>query len=101
MRIIKVNNPFQGDTTPNKQSIDGEYPNWMVKTESGKVNESFNEWWTRKIEYMNNRPTYKDVSGIYLYDVQPVTEIIGEGSKVDPKLWALHIRYDYIKPKQR
>ena len=96
MRIIKVDKPFQGDTTLDKQCINGEYPNWVVKTESAKIHESFNEWWTRKIDYMENNPAYKDVSGIYLYDVQPVTEILGPDRVVDPKLWALHIRYDYI-----
>ena len=100
MRIIKVDAPIQNDTTLNKQCIDGKYPNWVVMTEGGKLNEGFNEWWSRKKEYMNSNPSYEHVDGIYLYDVQPVTKIIGEGGEIDPKLWALHIRYDYIKNKE-
>jgi hypothetical protein len=45
---------------------------------------------------MKSNPTYKDVEGIYLYDIQSIGDIVG-----DPKASALHIRYDYIKPKRR
>ena len=96
MRIVKVDKPLQCDTTPNKQYIDGDYPNWVVNTEGTKIHEGFNEWWLRKQEHILNNPIYKNVIGIYLYDIRPVTEIIGTDGVVDPKLWALHIRYDYI-----
>ena len=45
---------------------------------------------------MKSNPAYKGVSGIYLYDIQSIGDIVG-----DPKASALHIRYDYIKSKDR
>jgi len=96
MKVIKVDNPLQHDTTLNKQCINGEYPNWCVRAEGTKLNETFNEWWNRKKDYMKSNPVYKDIEGIYLYDIQPIGDIVG-----DSKACALHIRYDYIKPKQR
>ena len=88
MKIIKVNSPAQTNETINKQLIDDQYPTWIVKSENTKQNESFNQWWERKKEYISNRPRYNNVKGIYLYDVQPIIN--------DMKEWCLMIRYDYI-----
>lgn len=96
MKLIKVNTPLQHDTTLDKQCINGEYPNWCVMTERAKLNETFDEWWNRKKDYMKSNPKYKDVEGIYLYDIQPIGDIVG-----NPKAAGLFIRYDYIKTKQR
>ncbi len=94
MIIIKVDKPLQSNITLDKQCINSGYPNWCVMTESTKLNETFNEWWNRKKDYMKSNPTYKDVEGIYLYDIQSICVIVG-----DPNASALHIRYDYIKSK--
>jgi hypothetical protein len=79
MKIIYVNTPMQGEQTINPQVIDGKIPHWVVQTE-------------RKWERIINVHGEGIIEGFYLYEVQPVGEIVG-----NPKEGAMMVRYDYIK----
>ena len=89
MKIIIVNKPFQDEHTKDKQEVNGEFPNWCVRTDASWVNESLKDWINRKAIQLKK----DNIEGIYLYDVESLV--------LDLKSSALHIRYDYIKPNKQ
>ena len=97
MKVIFVNRPLQGDKTDveNIQLIDGEIKHWCVVSEMLKVEETFQQWWERKQEWINNHSQGKDlVEGIYFYDIQSVGPMIMANQKQST---SMIIRYDWIK----
>ena len=92
MKIIYVNTPMQGEQTIDPQVIDGKIPHWVVQTEALKLGETLREFLQRKWDGIHSRGKGDNLEGFYLYDVQPVGEIMG-----NPKEGAMMVRYDYIK----
>ena len=92
MKIIYVNTPMQGEQTINPQVIDGKIPHWVVRTEALKLGETLRQFLQRKWERIINVHGEGIIEGFYLYEVQPVGEIVG-----NPKEGAMMVRYDYIK----
>jgi hypothetical protein len=90
--IYKVNTPMQGEQTINPQVIDGKIPHWVVQTEALKLGETLRQFLQRKWERIINVHGEGIIEGFYLYEVQPVGEIVG-----NPKEGAMMVRYDYIK----
>lgn len=95
MKIIFVNKPSQTAETLDPQIIDGKIYHWCVNDEMAKTNESFQEWWVRKQEWMVSHSKGKElVNGIFLYNITPLSGVIGVESKV---VAGLIIRYQWIK----
>ena len=77
MKIIVVDKPAQDSTTENPQIIDGKIYKWYVKSEKITAPETFQEWWRKKQEYIKMNPKYKNVTGIFLYDIIHLHSIEG------------------------
>lgn len=80
-------------------------PEWMVRSEMLKHNETFNQWVERKeeqiVKYRNHkddrtREKYGSIDGIYFYDIQALTAYCN-----DEVLSGMIIRYDYIMKKRK
>ena len=96
-KVILVDRPMQSDRTPieHVQYIDGEVKEWVVRSEMMIVDETFQQWWTRRKEHMLNDPVFDNVLGIYLYDLQSLSGIVSPDS-FDIKT-SMIVRYDYIR----
>jgi hypothetical protein len=73
---------------------------YITRTESCKLNETFQEWWIRKQNFINDRrtsPAYENIKGILLYDVMPVGGILNSDGEILKKESALFVRYAYFK----
>jgi hypothetical protein len=81
MQVIFVEKPYQ--------KADGDQLGWTVQDEMLKVNESFQEWLTRKKERIAVHDAYKDVKGLYIYDMSP---LVGMNCET-----GMSIRFAYIR----
>lgn len=68
MTIIHVDRPSQNEFTENPQLIDGEVKYWEVKGIKIKTRK-LSEWIKEQEIKVASDPKYKDVIGLYLYDV--------------------------------
>lgn len=84
MKIIFVNTPHQDEHTQNPQLIDGEVKHWTVREELLRIGETFQQFLQRKKEKWEKY----NVTAMYLYDIQPVSDIVGL-----PKKSAIIVRY--------
>ena len=91
MKIIKINNLYQGHETLNPQLIDNHIPKWCVRTEMSREKDGgYLKWINDKEEFVNTR---EDIDGIFLYNITASYQKIG-GDGFDI---VYYIRYDYIK----
>lgn len=98
MKIYHIDKPLQNDKTINPQIIDGKVYHWCVNAEGLKLGETLTQWFERKRELIKNNPVYKDVEGIFLYDLQPVVPVTGIGNAITfSSVGAMIVRYAYIK----
>lgn len=81
MQVIFVDKPYQAATD--------EHPGWTVQDDMLKVKETFQEWLKRKIERIEAHDAYKDVKGLYIYDMGPLTGMNCE--------CGMHVRFAYIR----
>jgi len=97
MKILFVNKPAQDANTTEPQVFDGVIHYWRVKSELMIIGETFQEWFTRKKEWMTTNCASRGVEvpeGIFFYDIQPVGDIVGAPGKA-----SMIIRYEWIKNK--
>lgn len=99
MKIIYVNTPIQDENTPNPQIIDGGIPKWCVNTEWVTKGLTLRQHLDKKWEWIQQHPKGESVIGFYLYDVQPVHQIIDENGDYTGES-AMFVRLDYIKKQQ-
>lgn len=96
MKIVYVNTPTQDEHTENPQIINNHVPKWSVKTSSAKENQTLNEFFEDKWNYIKSSPNSEDIIGFYLYDVIPVGSFIDENGNLTDQS-ALFVRFDYMK----
>lgn len=81
MKIVYVNTPMQDENTPNPQVIDGFTHKWRVSTEWATKGLTLRQHLYKKLEYIKNHTKGGNLIGFYLYDVEPVHNIIDENGE--------------------